>query len=267
MGLQEEVLTFEPPHRMTYAIVRGGGPIADHRGDVAFEPRDWRDRCRLAVPVPLTASPGWAGSCASASRGCSAGRCAASSAISDEGGAGRAATEPAGMIRGLLELIGGLGTPALRAPHGLGGVAGTLRRASPRRVAEVGNGRRAEFDAGVVAGLITQSSSAAAVRIVSFVNAGLMSLTQAVGVLVGANLGATVPAWLLALQPGSLAIGILGAGASVHLLADRETVRFGGALTMGAGMLFVAIGWLTRAWHGLGPHACRRGCSSPRPSA
>ena len=159
------------------------------------------------------------------------------------------------MIRGLLELIGGLGLLL----YGLRTVSEALQvlfgERLRRRVAEVGNGRRAEFDVGVVAGLITQSSSAAAVRIVSFVNAGLMSLTQAVGVLVGANLGATVPAWLLALQPGSLALGILGTGASLHLLADRETVRFGGALTMGAGMLFVAIGWLTRAWHTLGPHA------------
>ena len=116
------------------------------------------------------------------------------------------------MIRGLLELIGGLGLLL----YGLRTVSEALQvlfgERLRRRVAEVGNGRRAEFDVGVVAGLITQSSSAAAVRIVSFVNAGLMSLTQAVGVLVGANLGATVPAWLLALRPGSLAIGILGAG-------------------------------------------------------
>ncbi len=159
------------------------------------------------------------------------------------------------MIRGLLELLGGLGLLL----YGLRTVSEALQvlfgERLRRRVAEVGNGRRAGFDVGVIAGLITQSSSAAAVRIVSFVNAGLMRLAQAVSVLVGANLGATVPAWLLALQPGSLALGILGLGASMHLLADRETVRFSGALTMGAGMLFVAIGWLTRAWQALGPHA------------
>lgn len=56
MGLQEEVLAFEPPQRMTYKIVRGGGPIADHRGDVAFEPRDggtdviWRCQFRSRIP-------------------------------------------------------------------------------------------------------------------------------------------------------------------------------------------------------------------------
>lgn len=56
MGLQEEVLTFEPPHRMTYRICRGGGPIADHHGEVLMQPRDggtdvtWRCRFRSRLP-------------------------------------------------------------------------------------------------------------------------------------------------------------------------------------------------------------------------
>lgn len=56
MGLQEEVLTFEPPHRMTYRICRGGGPIADHHGEVLMQPRDggtditWRCHFRSRVP-------------------------------------------------------------------------------------------------------------------------------------------------------------------------------------------------------------------------
>lgn len=56
MGLQEEVLSFEPPHRMTYRIARGGWPIADHAGEVTFAPRDggtdvvWRCRFRSRVP-------------------------------------------------------------------------------------------------------------------------------------------------------------------------------------------------------------------------
>lgn len=159
------------------------------------------------------------------------------------------------MISALLGLCGGLGLLlfGLRtASEALQVLSGERLR---RRVAEVGSGRRAQFDAGVLAGLVTQSSAAAAVRVVSFVNAGLMSLGQAAGVLVGANLGATVPAWILALRPGALALGLLGVGAIIHLLAARETARFAAALAMGAGMLFVAIGWLTDAWSGLGPRA------------
>lgn len=158
-------------------------------------------------------------------------------------------------MRGLLWLIGGLGLLLF----GLRTVSDALQvlfgERLRRRVAAVGGGWRSQFDVGVVAGLVTQSSTAAAIRIVSFVNAGLMTLTQASSVLVGANLGATVSAWVLAVQPGALALGILGAGATVHLLATREATRFAGALTMGAGMVFVAIGWLSRAWLALGPQA------------
>ena len=56
MGLQEEVVSFEPPRRMTYQVVRGGGPITDHLGEVLFEARDggtdvtWRCRFRSRVP-------------------------------------------------------------------------------------------------------------------------------------------------------------------------------------------------------------------------
>src|SRR5262245_20155843 len=52
----EEVLSFDPPRRMTYRIVRGGLPISDHLGEVLFEPRDggtlvtWRCQFRSRVP-------------------------------------------------------------------------------------------------------------------------------------------------------------------------------------------------------------------------
>jgi uncharacterized protein YndB with AHSA1/START domain len=55
-GLQEEVLIFDPPRRMTYRIARGGWPLADHLGEVAFTPRDggtdvvWRCRFRSRLP-------------------------------------------------------------------------------------------------------------------------------------------------------------------------------------------------------------------------
>lgn len=54
--LIEEVLSFEPPRRMTYRIVRGGLPIADHQGEVQFEARDggtlitWR--CQFTSRLP-----------------------------------------------------------------------------------------------------------------------------------------------------------------------------------------------------------------------
>jgi uncharacterized protein YndB with AHSA1/START domain len=54
--VSEEVLTFEPPHRMTYRIVRGGLPLKDHLGEVTFAPQEkgtlvtWR--CRFDSRIP-----------------------------------------------------------------------------------------------------------------------------------------------------------------------------------------------------------------------
>lgn len=157
------------------------------------------------------------------------------------------------MIRGLFELIGGLGLLLYGLRTSSEALQVLFGERLRRRLATVEGSGLARFEVGLVAGLVTQSSAAAGVRIVSFVNAGLMTLAQATSVLVGANLGATVSAWVLALQPGSSALALLGAGAIAHLLAGRETTRFGGTLAMGAGMLFVSIGWLSRAWLALGP--------------
>ncbi|MGD9762302.1 MAG: Na/Pi cotransporter family protein [Candidatus Binatia bacterium] len=148
----------------------------------------------------------------------------------------------------LLYFAGGLGL----LPYGLRVVSDALQVLAGdqlrRRIGGASGGRRDQFATGLATGLITQSAAAAAVIIVSFVNAGLLTLPQAAGVLVGANLGATTGAWLFALRPGSLGVGLLGAGAIVHLLATAERTRFAGALAMGVGMLFVALQWLTTGW-------------------
>ena len=76
---------------------------------------------------------------------------------------------------------------------------------------------------------IIQSSSATTVMVVGFVNAGLMNLTQAVGVIMGANIGTTVTAWLVSmsewgafLKPEFFAPLLIGIGA--FMLLDRKSV-------------------------------------------
>lgn len=159
------------------------------------------------------------------------------------------------MIGALLGLVGGLGLLLF----GLKTVSEALQVLSAerlrRRVAAAGGSRGDQVAAGLITSLLTQSSAAAAVMIVSFVNAGLMGLPTAVGVLIGANLGAVTAVWLLALQLGQIGVGLLGVGAIAHLLAQREPLRFAGGLTMGIGMLFVGVRWMTQAWQVLGPDA------------
>jgi phosphate:Na+ symporter len=98
--------------------------------------------------------------------------------------------------------------------------------------------------AGGLVSAISQSSSVTTVMVVSFVNAGLMNLSQAASVTLGANVGATVTGWLLALRLQRSALALVGMGAIVALFARRDRLKFSGELALGVGLLFVGLGWL-----------------------
>jgi phosphate:Na+ symporter len=95
---------------------------------------------------------------------------------------------------------------------------------------------------------VIQSSSATTVMIVSFVNSGLLTLTQAIGTIFGANIGTTLTAWIVSLfgfkfKIAAFAIPVFGVG---FLLAAFKRLRkkdIGQAL-MGFGLLFLGLEWL-----------------------
>jgi len=88
---------------------------------------------------------------------------------------------------------------------------------------------------------ILQSSSATTVMAVGFVNAGLMSLKQAVGVILGANIGTTITAQLIAFKLTDFALPILGVGFGIHFFAKRRFWKFFGLFMLGFGMLFLGL--------------------------
>lgn len=65
---------------------------------------------------------------------------------------------------------------------------------------------------GTVVTIIVQSSSVTTIMVVWFVNAGLMSLTQAAGVILGVNMGTTITGWIIALKIGKYGLVFFGAG-------------------------------------------------------
>lgn len=89
---------------------------------------------------------------------------------------------------------------------------------------------------------VIQSSSATTVMVVGFVNSGLMTLMQAIGVIFGANIGTTLSLWILTLPAvskyGALIIGV---SAMVYLFARKERTRFIGMAVLGLGMLFFGM--------------------------
>lgn len=113
-----------------------------------------------------------------------------------------------------------------------------------RIISRVGDHPLRGVGAGALVSAIGQSSSVTAVMVVSFVNAGLMRLGQAASVTVGADVGATVTGWLLALRLQQSALALVGIGALVTLFAHRDRVKFSGELALGIGLLFVGLGWL-----------------------
>ncbi len=100
---------------------------------------------------------------------------------------------------------------------------------------------------GILVTLMIQSSSATDVMVIGFVNAGMMSLTQAIGVIMGANIGTTVTAQLTAFNLSSYAPLILFVGAIMYLFLKNGTVRSIGSVILGFGMLFEGIALMKSA--------------------
>ncbi len=94
---------------------------------------------------------------------------------------------------------------------------------------------------GLLTTLIVQSSSVTTVMVVSFVNAGLMDLTQAASVVLGANIGTTITGWILVLKLHKSALLFLGGGVFLQFFARSESVRFGGQFAAGFGMVFFGL--------------------------
>lgn len=95
---------------------------------------------------------------------------------------------------------------------------------------------------------VIQSSSATTVMVVGFVNAGLMNLTQAMGIIMGANIGTTVTGWLVSsvewaefLSPDSLAPIAVIAGVIVMMTGKRRTTKDISSIIIGFGLLFIGI--------------------------
>jgi phosphate:Na+ symporter len=88
---------------------------------------------------------------------------------------------------------------------------------------------------------IIQSSSATTVMAVSFVNAGLMTLNQAIGIVLGANIGTTVTAQIIAFKIHHYALPAIGLGVGLRLFAKGDRWRFIGEVIMGFGMLFYGL--------------------------
>ena len=105
---------------------------------------------------------------------------------------------------------------------------------------------------------VIQSSSATTVMVVGFVNAGIMNLTQAMGVIMGANIGTTITGWIVSmgewasfLKPSTLAPIAIAIGVVVMMVGKRRATKDVASIVVGFGLLFIGIDNMSNAMSGL----------------
>mgnify|MGYP000817853965 CR=1 FL=1 len=147
----------------------------------------------------------------------------------------------------LLKMVGGL---ALFL-YGMNLLGDGLSRASGGRLERIlekltNNPLKAVLMGAVVTGVI-QSSSATTVMVVGFVNSGIMSLKQAVGIIMGANIGTTITSQLVSFNLSKIAPLILLVGVVVMMFTKKEKVRKVAEVVVGFGILFVGLSTMSQA--------------------
>ncbi len=141
----------------------------------------------------------------------------------------------------ILTVIGGLGIFLLgmkSMSEGLQAIAGARLR---RLIGVVADNRLIAAGTGTLVTMLVQSSSITTVMVVGFVNSGLMTLSQAVGVIMGANIGTTITGWILVLKVGVYGLPLAGGAAFVYLFAKRDRWRYTALACMGLGMIFLGL--------------------------
>ncbi len=145
------------------------------------------------------------------------------------------------MIHMFLVLFGGLAIFL----YGMKLMSEGLQRAADRRLKSIlqfmTQNRFMAVVAGTLMTAIVQSSSATTVMTVGFVNAGLMSLTQAIGVIFGANIGTTVTAQIIAFKLDDLAFPAIAIGLGLMMFVRRQNWSSFGQILLGFGLLFLGM--------------------------
>ena len=158
-------------------------------------------------------------------------------------------------ISSLFEFAGGIGMFL----YGMNTMADGMQRSAGGKMKKLlgylTSNRLLAIIVGAVITAIIQSSGATTVMVVGFVNAGLMTLVQAVGVIMGANIGATITAWIVSLgqlgdaakvmNPSFYAPFLIGIGAFVILFSKKDKVKNAGEIIVGIGLLFEGLTFMS----------------------
>lgn len=154
----------------------------------------------------------------------------------------------------IFQFVGGLGMFL----YGMGAMADGLQRFAGNRLQRLLEVLTTNRLLGVLVGAgvtaIIQSSSATTVMVVGFVNAGIINLLQATGIIMGANIGTTVTSWIVSmsewgevLKPEFFAPVLFGIGAFITLFAKSHKRREGAEILIGFALLFIGLSFMSNS--------------------
>lgn len=141
----------------------------------------------------------------------------------------------------LMGLLGGLALFLFgmeQMADGLKAAAGTKMKTL---LGKLTKNRVAAALTGATVTAVIQSSSVTAVLVVGFVSAGLMTLAQSIGVVMGANVGTTITAQIVAFKVQKAALLIIAGGFATAFLSSNERVKQYGSIVMGLGLVFFGM--------------------------
>ncbi|MDO4689966.1 MAG: Na/Pi cotransporter family protein [Fusobacterium sp.] len=141
----------------------------------------------------------------------------------------------------VFELIGGLGMFL----YGMENMSGSMQKiAGPKLkkiLSSLTNNRIIGIFVGVLMTGLVQSSSVITVMAVGFTNASLLTLKQALGIILGANIGTTTTGWLLVLNIGKYGLPMIGISAILYIFNKKEEIRIKLMAIMGFGFVFLGL--------------------------
>lgn len=145
------------------------------------------------------------------------------------------------IVEVIIQVIGGLGLFL----YGMQAMSDGMQRLAGNRlkkiIGAITNNRIMATLVGVgVTGLV-QSSSVTTVMVIGFVNAQLMNLSQALGVILGANIGTTITGWILVIKIGKYGLPIAGIAAMVYMFAKKDNVKIKASMVLGIGLIFFGL--------------------------
>jgi phosphate:Na+ symporter len=150
----------------------------------------------------------------------------------------------------IITTLGGLGLFILGMKMMTDGLQMSAGKRIKSILSAVSSNRVIGFVTGAVVTAMIQSSSATTVMLIGFTTAGLMTLQQAVGMILGANVGTTVTAQLIAFKLTKLALPAIALGVLLKFFSQKKKTRYVGEIILGFGLLFYGMVVMK---HGLSP--------------